>query len=61
MVSGSFLIAWVLGPTYGGSMLHTDGTQLAVAGVNVAVIVVFLVTSLLTVSWLSWGRAGQAS
>ncbi len=60
IVGGGFLTAWVLGATYGGSMLHTDGTQMAVAGLNVAVIVVSIVIGLLTFSWLSLGRAGQA-
>ena len=39
IICGAFLTAWILGATYGGSMLHTDGTQMAVAGINVAVIV----------------------
>ena len=61
IICGAFLTAWILGATYGGSMLHTDGTQMAVAGLNVAVIVVFIVTTLLTFSWLSLGRATQAA
>ena len=61
IICGAFLTAWVLGATYGGSMLHTDGTQMAVAGINVAVIVVFIVTGLLTFTWLSLGRARQAA
>ncbi|MFK7895268.1 MAG: hypothetical protein AB8G23_05510 [Myxococcota bacterium] len=51
IVCGAFLTAWALGASYGGSMLHTDGTQMAVAGVNVAVIIVAVVTGLLTFSW----------
>ena len=46
IICGAFLTAWALGASYGGSMLHSDGTQLAVAGVNVAVIVVFIVTGI---------------
>ena len=46
----SFLIAWALGSTYGGSMLHSDGTQMAIAGVNVAVIIVAILTGLLVAS-----------
>ena len=61
IICAAFLTAWVLGATYGGSMLHTDGTQMAVAGLNVAVIVVFIVTGLLAFSWLSLGRARQTS
>lgn len=39
LVVGGFLIAWATGSLYGGDMLHTNGTQIAVGGVNVAVIV----------------------
>lgn len=38
VVVGGFLAAWALGPLYGGDMLHTDGGQIAVGGINVAVI-----------------------
>lgn len=61
IICGSFLTAWALGGSYGGSMLHSDGTQMALAGINVAVIVVFIVTGLLTLSWLSLGRARPLS
>jgi len=50
MICVSFLAAWALGPVYGGSMLHSDGTQMAVGGVNVAVILVIALTALLVVS-----------
>ena len=56
IVCGSFLIAWVLGDLYGGSMLHTDGTQMAVAGINVAVLIVSAITGLLSMSWISLAR-----
>ncbi len=46
----SFLAVWALGSVYGGSMLHTDGTQIAVGGINVAVIVVIALTALLVAS-----------
>jgi hypothetical protein len=61
IICGAFLTAWVLGSTYDGSMLHTDGTQMAVAGINVAVIVVFVVTGFLIFSWLSLGGARQGT
>jgi hypothetical protein len=38
IVVGGFLAAWALGPLYGGDMLHTDGGQIAVGGINLAVI-----------------------
>ena len=50
MICAPFLAAWALGSVYGGSMLHTDGTQIAVGGINSAVIVVIALTALLVVS-----------
>ncbi len=50
LICASFLASWALGPVYGGSMLHTDGAQLAIGGINVAVVVVLAVTTLLAVS-----------
>ena len=39
-----FLAALALAPLYGGTMRHSDGTELAVCGINVAVIVVGIAT-----------------
>jgi hypothetical protein len=39
-----FLVALALSPLYGGTMCHADGTELAVGGINVAVIVIGLST-----------------
>jgi len=52
----SFLTAFVLGGSYGGSMLHTDGTQKAVGGINVAILVVVPLMAMLLFS-LVRGRA----
>lgn len=54
-LTGSFVIAYVARGMYGGSMLHTDGTQLMIAGTNPAIGVmvvasVALVAGLLTKS-----------
>lgn len=46
-LSGGFTVAYALSGAYGGSMLHTDGTELAVGGVNVAVIVMLVATGAL--------------
>jgi len=46
----SFLTAFTLRFVYGGSMLHTDGTQIAVGGINVAVIIMIPLTALLLAS-----------
>lgn len=51
IISASFLMSLLLGRFYDGSMLHSDGTQMAVAGVNVAVIVVSILTVLLVLSY----------
>ena len=40
-----FLAAMTLAPLYGGTMRHSDGTELAVAGINLAVIVVGISTA----------------
>lgn len=48
----SFLVAWATSSSYGGSMLHSDGTQMAIAGVNVAVLIVAALTTLLVASAL---------
>lgn len=37
-VTGGFFAAFLLGPSYGGSMLHTDGTERTLLGINVGVI-----------------------
>ena len=58
IISLSFLTAFVLGQTYGGSMLHSDGTQMALAGINVAVWVVAPLTAMLFFSLVS-GRPAK--
>jgi hypothetical protein len=50
LVVGGFLIAWATGWLYGGNMLHTDGTQIALGGVNVAV--VFMVAAAAGLVWV---------
>ncbi len=50
IINVSFLSAFVLAGSYGGSMLHTDGTQMAVGGINTAVLVVVAVTTILLFS-----------
>lgn len=37
-IMGGFLLSYLLGPVYGGSMLHTDGTERLVLGINVGVV-----------------------
>ncbi|GLQ24234.1 hypothetical protein GCM10007853_21080 [Algimonas ampicilliniresistens] len=59
IINVSFLSAFVLARSYGGSMLHTDGTQMAVGGINVAVLIVIVVITILLFS-LRHGRPEAA-
>lgn len=38
LVTGGFMVAYLLRAAYGGSMVHTDGSELALAGINAGVI-----------------------
>lgn len=49
-VSAPFLLAWITKGTYGGSMQHSDGSEILVLGVNAAVLLMFVITTLLTVA-----------
>lgn len=57
----SFLTAFTLRPVYGGSLLHTDGTQIAVGGINVAVLIMIPLTALLLVSLWKANASPQKS
>ncbi|MEH6715155.1 hypothetical protein [Parasphingorhabdus flavimaris] len=50
LISVPFLLAFAASATYGGSMLHSDGTQLAVWGMNLGVLVALIMSSLLLLS-----------
>lgn len=50
IISFPFLLAFAAESTYGGSMLHSDGTQLAVAGINLGVLIALVFSSLLLIS-----------
>lgn len=50
VISAPFLLAFAAASTYGGSMLHSDGTQLAVWGINLGVLVALIMSSLLVLS-----------
>lgn len=49
VVVAGFLAAFGLRATYGGSMLHTDGSEIAIGGVNVAVLVMVLAGAILAI------------
>jgi hypothetical protein len=52
-----FLAAYLLRFTYSGSMRHPDGTELAVMGVNSAVLVMVIAGIILTVVFVKNARA----
>lgn len=47
VITAGFLAAYLASGLYGGSMQHTDGTELAVEGVNVAVMLMLVATGAL--------------
>ncbi|MEO9467594.1 hypothetical protein [Parasphingorhabdus sp.] len=51
ILSSSFLVAWLTGPLYGGSMAHSDGTEFAIGGISVVVVVVAIIAGLLLLGW----------
>jgi len=44
-ISFGFLAAYSLSPLYGGTMRHSDGSELAIGGVNVAVAMMLVATT----------------
>ena len=44
LVNSAFLVAVLMAPLYDGTMRHSDGTELAIGGVNLAVAVMVLAT-----------------
>lgn len=53
IVSTSFVIAFLIKDTYGGSMTHPDGSQLLILGINPAFVVLLVLSLLLTSAlWL---------
>lgn len=56
IISISFLLSLISGRLYGGSMLNSNGTEMAFAGVNVAVLIVSILTVLLMLSYYSVSR-----
>ncbi len=52
LVTAGFLIAYALRRSYGGSMRHTDGSELMVFGINSAVLTMLAATiALAIVAW----------
>lgn len=57
IVTGGFLVAFAARDGYGGSMLHTDGAELNIFGLNAAVIVMGAATAALALIFLTAPRA----
>lgn len=47
-ITGGFLLAFIFQPAYGGSMKHSDGSELTVMGMNLGVVIY----SILSMSYL---------
>jgi hypothetical protein len=45
IINGSFLAAVLMAPAYDGTMRHSDGSELAVGGINVAVAIMLVATA----------------
>jgi hypothetical protein len=56
IISIAFLMSLITGPLYGGSMLNSDGSEMALAGVNIAVLIVAILTVLLVMSYRALSR-----
>lgn len=61
ILSTSFLIAWAAGPLYGGSMVHSDGTNFTIGGISVVVVGVAVIAGLLLLGWRALARQNEAS
>ena len=57
IVTGGFLAAYATRAAYGGSMLHTDGTELRALGANAAVLVMGVASAVLALTLFHSDRA----
>lgn len=57
IVTASFLVAWLSQSMYGGSMLHSDGTEVAVGGINLGVIVMLINGAALSSAIFFWSAS----
>lgn len=57
IISLGFLVAYALSPMYGGTMRHSDGSEIAVGGVNMAVAMMVVTTVTIGAILLSTFRA----
>ena len=59
-LTGSFLVAFIVRETYGGSLQHADGSELMIGGVNPAFGVMLATSVALSVGAL-WRRSSDSS
>jgi len=57
IISLGFLVAYALSPLYGGTMLHSDGSEIAVGGINLAVAMMAITTTAIGAVLVSTFRA----
>lgn len=59
LVNSAFLVSVLLAPAYGGTMRHSDGTELALGGVNLAVAIMIAATFGLLAIYLDDRMSGK--
>lgn len=62
VLTASFLLSFLLAPLYGGTMRHSDGSELMVAGMNSAVAIMLLATAgLIFILWATRGKPQEVA
>lgn len=60
LITGGFLLAYMLRGAYGGSMQYLDGSEKTLLGINIGVLG-FGVVSVIFIALLLWGRRAPGS
>jgi hypothetical protein len=60
LITGGFLVAYVLRDAYGGSMVLSNGTEKRLAGLNLGALGFSLVNVLSALAWFSARRASRS-
>lgn len=61
IVTGGFLVAFGLKPFYGGTMQHSDGSEIAILGFNIAVVIMALTAIGLVGLLVAKGRSARSA
>ncbi len=56
LITGGFMVAYAIRATYGGSMLHSDGSERLIMGINIGVFGFGIVLLLTFLSQVFWNR-----